>query len=118
MSVATILYLISVLDSLDNLVGLIIGLIVVGIPVAAIIIVTNVDDDTKRLTTLKYLYGKSIVITLIFLCLIAVLIPSERTMYLMVGGSYLQRSNIPSKVEQVINEKLDQYLQDERKVKK
>lgn len=44
------------------------------------------------------------------LILISMLIPSEKTVYLMLGANYLKNSMLPSKVEMAIEKKIDGYL--------
>lgn len=42
--------------------------------------------------------------------LIASFIPSQKTMYLMLGANYLKNSALPTKVEIAIEKKIDEYL--------
>lgn len=53
---------------------------------------------------------KKIFIYFFLILLIDTFLPSERTMYLMLGAHYLKKTNIPNKVEKIINKKLDDYL--------
>lgn len=48
--------------------------------------------------------------TFIVLIIAFVFLPSEKTMYMMLGAHYLKKSDIPQKLELVINKKLDEYL--------
>jgi hypothetical protein len=54
----------------------------------------------------------------LFLGILGMLIPSERTIYLMLGANYLKTSTLPSKVEMAIEKKIDSYLMDEKEDKK
>ena len=51
--------------------------------------------------------------------LIAILLlmfsPSEKTLYLMIGADYFQKSDIPPKIEAALEKKLDEYLAPEVK---
>lgn len=46
---------------------------------------------------------------------VAVSLPSKSTMYMMLGTSYLQESNLPAKVAQALEMKLDDYLKELKK---
>jgi hypothetical protein len=37
-------------------------------------------------------------------------VPSKSSMYLMLGTAYLQESNLPKKVSQALELKLDEYI--------
>ncbi len=49
------------------------------------------------------------------LALILVFTPSQRTIYLMLGAKYLSESNVPAKVAEALELKLDDVLDDLRK---
>lgn len=40
----------------------------------------------------------------------SIFIPNKRTVYLMLGASYLSQSNLPSKVSQILDLKLDNII--------
>lgn len=44
-------------------------------------------------------------------------LPSKEAMYLMLGSSYLEQSNIPTKVSQALELKLDDYIKELRGTK-
>jgi len=46
---------------------------------------------------------------------IFILIPSTKTLHLIIGTNYLKESNIPAKVLKVLNNKLDQYIKEDKK---
>jgi MFS family permease len=47
--------------------------------------------------------------------LISCFIPSQKTMYLMLGANFIKNSTLPSKVELAIEKRIDQYLADDDK---
>lgn len=49
---------------------------------------------------------------LIFMLSISAVLPEKNTLYMMVGASYLQESNLPSKVSKAIELKLDNYIKE------
>lgn len=49
---------------------------------------------------------------LIFMLSISAVFPEKNTMYMMVGASYLQQSNLPSKVSKAIELKPDNYIKE------
>jgi hypothetical protein len=76
---------------------------------------TSDDDETMELMSKfikKMLRFSWIPILFIF---ISVFIPSQRTMYLMIGSTYLSKSDLPSKVSQVLELKLDDIIADMNK---
>lgn len=54
----------------------------------------------------------------IFSGMLGMLIPSERTIYLMLGANFPKTSPLPSKIEMAIEKKIDSYLVDEKENKK
>lgn len=53
----------------------------------------------------------------IFLGILVMLIPAERTIYLMLGANYLKTSALPTKVEMAIEKKIDSYVMDDKEKK-
>lgn len=51
----------------------------------------------------------------VFLIFISLLMPSEKTIYLMLGANYLKNSTLPSKVEMAIEKKINEYLVESKK---
>lgn len=71
------------------------------------------DSDKKfKITFNKYI---TIVLKIIgVLIIIMIIIPTSKTMYLIAGNNYLNSTQIPTKVEKIINDKLDDYLTDDQ----
>lgn len=65
---------------------------------------------------LKNIWRKWFFIGLFFVTLI--ITPSQRTMYLMLGSSFLSQSNLPAKVTQVLELKLDDVIKELSEKKK
>ncbi len=108
MSLSWILYLADVLDSLSCVFTL--GFIILLIAgVAGLIVFAHMadyDDDKKPL--LKFL---NTILKFFIVCLVGVvLIPSSKTIYMILATNYLDKTQIPAKVELIIEKKLDQYL--------
>jgi hypothetical protein len=55
---------------------------------------------------------KKIFILPLSIILISCIIPSQRTIYLMLGAHYIKNSTLPTKVELAIEKKIDSYLND------
>lgn len=47
---------------------------------------------------------------LLLILFVSIPVPSKKTMYLILGASYLQETNLPSKVSKVLELKLDKYI--------
>ncbi len=80
----------------------------------AIIYLHSLDDGEDML---KSLTGKIHLAIKVFLisAIICCLTPSKSTMYLMIGAKYLSSSEIPPKVLNILNERLDQVLASTKK---
>lgn len=103
MSFELIIYLIAFLHNLDNLLAL---LTFIGLVILVIIVINN---DIKK----PFKECGNIIKWWLPIFIINCLIPSEKTMYIMLGANALKSSTIPSKVELVINKKLDEFLAEE-----
>lgn len=123
MNIETVIYFAEVLPSINSAIGIILGLsFIIGF--IGIFVIKNIIEDCHNLkdadewyteTKKTYLLGIKIWIALLFLCSV---IPSERTIYLMLGANYLKNSTLPSKVEMAIEKKIDSYLAAEKVIKK
>src|ERR1700722_20762749 len=119
MSVSFAIYLISLVNNINISFSIITGMATMGLAVSGVGILanSNCNDDDHDLVKSKY-YFKNAGIVFIISMFICTVVPSEKTMYLMIGARYLQNSLIPSKVENILNKKLDEYLtEDDKKVK-
>lgn len=115
MSIEFILYLI---DMLGNVSGLITGILIASSLLLFILCFFSIDEYTEFKNTLG---AKALAIFFkyswlyILLALTTAFIPSQKTMYLMLGANYLKNSTLPSKVEIAISKKIDEYLVEEKK---
>ena len=120
MNIELVLYLIDIVANINVAIGLILGLLIIIFIIIGIISLSQWSDtynktEWKETSLYKsksyFLFGFFIIIPL--MCLI----PSQKTMYMIVGANVIKSSTIPSKVEQAINKKLDEYLTEEKKDK-
>lgn len=70
-----------------------------------------INENANHLRNLKGYY-KYYFIPLALCSIICALTPSQKTFYLIIGAHYLKSSDLPSKVELIIEKKLDEYLID------
>lgn len=105
MNVAELIYLGDLLDNISF--SIVIGLIVY-LSIWFFCFLLRLLDENSFYTLFKKVckYWKVALISGIIL----VLLPSKNTMYLMLGANYLQKSEAPTKVKEVINHKLDEYI--------
>jgi hypothetical protein len=117
LTLTTALYLTDSFTSVDNILGVI---CVMSALVTLFSIIYYINSKTEGEDDDAKLWGKyalNAFIIFIAFGLISSLIPSKKTMYLMMGAHYLQDSNIPKKVSQALELRLDKYI-DELKDKK
>ena len=121
-----ILYLIELLSTIDKVAyGFIFSLVVLGaISQLATMVAQGIWDIEMQDTFKKFIKPniKRYILVLSILLSIVVLIPSERTMYIMAGlhsgGKVLDTVSQPEtfqKAEQLLNQKLDEMLGDVEK---
>lgn len=121
-----ILYLIELLSTIDKVAyGFIFSLVVLGaISQLATMVAQGIWDIEMQDTFKKFIKPniKRYILVLSILLSIVVLIPSERTMYIMAGlktgGKVLDtasQSETFQKAEQLLNQKLDEMLGDVEK---
>ncbi len=127
MSISLIFYLISVLHNLDCILALfIIFIVIVGLLVLINFFIRYADRDCsdryeqRFISTRDFVFKhvKCYVSILIAICFINCLIPSTLTMYSLVGINYLSDSKIPQKVINLVNLKLDEYIENQIAPKK
>jgi len=72
------------------------------------------DSYRENVEREKFIYPKMKKSLWIPISLISIscLFPSTKTMYLMLGASYFQQSNLPSKVSQALELKLDDVIKE------
>lgn len=117
MNIETMIYLANVFPNVSCLITVSSVVILIITPIAFIITidVNDFDEEGKKAKIFvhKYLIGN---IKWVFVALfISMVIPSERTMYLMLGANFLKSSSLPSKVEMAIEKKIDSYLNEGEK---
>lgn len=113
MTIATCLYLVEVISNMDCIFSLtlFISIIIMLVAAAAWLFTLDsyFDSEHARITTgIKVASRKWWAFALLLLINIA--IPSKNTMYLMLGSSYLSTSNLPNKVSQALELKLDDVI--------
>lgn len=69
---------------------------------------TDVDGEAEKMWTAILKKGWIVLI----IAITGIFIPGDRTMYLMLGVSYLQDSNLPTKVSKALELKLDNYIKE------
>lgn len=110
MSSVVALYIINILTNLDSFLlvtfgGISIVTLILGVIMCATLEAHDEDDFKKYFKAFK-----TALFIAISIALISLPIPSTEMMYLMLGANYLNKSEIPTKVERVLNQKLDEYL--------
>lgn len=113
MSLSLLLYIVDVISNMNCLLSLLFFIISGSLLVLLIAFVCSDDDDKEKLITiLKYIYKK--IWICISIVILIIILPSSTTMYLMLGTSYLQSTNIPIKVQQALELKLDDVISELR----
>lgn len=120
MTITLLLYLVEIIHNLDCLIGLIIGTFFVVLCILSFAwLVTNdgysQEGHEQANNGLKTLFKYSYIP--LILLIINIFVPDQKTMYLMLGTSYLQSTNLPVKVSEAIELKIDSII-DELKDKK
>lgn len=121
MSLSLILYWINVLANIDTFMKNFFYISLIYLIISGFITLLNRDISKGNeasiliqkqwfLNPLKYYFWIPCL-----LLLISAFIPSQKTMYLMIGSEYLKNSAIPTKVEIILNKKLDEYISDKPK---
>ena len=118
MTLSTWLYLTGLLSNIDMINSILVTLSCFAFFILIIfyfVLYVNEDDSGKNkfkefvklLSKKWYLF----ILYIIFACAI----PSEKTMYLILGSNYLTSSDVPAKVSKILNLKLDELLADTNK---
>lgn len=121
MNLATVLYLVDFIHNLDGIIGIVILFYLLAlIPLLFMWLAVEDDPRDSKFSLLqtykKFILNKAwVLITAIFL---SVVIPTEKTMYLMLGSVYLSKSNLPAKVSQALELKLDDVIKELKKKNK
>ena len=116
MTIETVLYLINLFDNLNIASNTILIICGIGIVVTTMILglshsFYSYHEDFKDSALFEFLNILKLKIKWLFLLLLLnCFLPSERTMYLMIGANYFKNSSLPPKIELIIEKKLDEYL--------
>lgn len=117
MSITLLLYLVELLHNVDEfsgwvflIFGLSLGLLSFGWMFSKDMCSTETNGIISGL--IKKLWKNSWV--LVVAIVISIFVPSQKTMYLMLGTSYLSSTKLPTKVEQALELKLDSVIDELR----
>ncbi len=118
MSITVMIYLIEVLNGINELffILFVIGLPIIGI--SSLIYASLISDHPDDPLLLNAIYILKKYWILIIVVVITILIPSKKSMYLMLGSKYISQSSVPTKVEKAITLKIDEYILDMEKTLK
>lgn len=112
MSIEFFLYLVELVGKLSELctilfvVSMVFGILWLVIWVLFLVGAEGHDEERE----LIFYWHKIIFLSVFVLFWLFLLIPSQKTIYMMVGSSYLKNSEVPPKVHDLINKKLDEFL--------
>jgi predicted membrane protein len=119
MSIETIIYLAYVIPNIGALLtlGSIIFFIVAGI--VSLMKRASAENNQEKIEAANFSkkYFLNNLKWMFLAAIVACFIPSEPTIYLMLGANYLKNSTLPSKVELAIEKKIDSYLADDKEKK-
>ena len=114
MNVTWALYFVDVIHSLDTMIGLSWFLYFSALAISGVVgaVSASLDNSPDNLASkiFKILAKKWWAFALSVV--VAVAIPDKNTMYLMLGTSMLSTSNIPSKVSEAIELKIDSVIKE------
>jgi hypothetical protein len=118
MSLTLLLYLTEVINNINKVLGFALVLYFISLVIFTIINTMSriIGDDEVNNFTMplikKWLSKAWMMIILLF---ISLFIPTQKTMYMMLGSSYLSNSNIPNQVSEILNLKLNDVLKELKK---
>ncbi|HEV2917591.1 MAG TPA: hypothetical protein VGW78_07660 [Candidatus Babeliales bacterium] len=120
MNIETVLYLINVFGTMKDVVCIASMISVFALGVCAFIFgIIKASGDGDSLWIAYSIFLKKHFWKFIFLVFLACIIPSEKTMYFMLGAHAIKSSPLPSKIELAIEKKIDDFLsEDEKKSEK
>ena len=121
MNLPILIYLADISSGIKDFTGAIavIFIIVIGIIIFLWMITNDGYNNEKHAEVdifLKYLTKKSWIIAIMLM--ISISIPSQTTIYMMLGSSYLADSKIPSQVSEILDLKLKDVLKELKKENK
>lgn len=122
MSLSFFMYLVDILANLNCFFGLVIifgGLILtLGLAILNIMLLHEYNERDKEALKNSINSLKKRIFPFLLVCIISCLIPSQKTMYMMLGANYLQNSTIPPKIMTALELKLDDVIVELKKDKK
>jgi hypothetical protein len=110
MSITSLIYLAGLVNPLQGFLGFISFVLV---SLGCILIGCAASNDTLPEGEIKRIVlklGKYFIIPAFIMSIICVFIPSEKTIYLMVGTNYLKDSTLPLQIQKAIQLKLDDII--------
>lgn len=110
MNLAAWLYITDLLNNLDGIFILCVIFYFAALLIGGICTVEGESSFAKKVISKWWI--------VFLICLFSCFIPSKKTMYLMLGAQYLQNATLPSKVEKILELKLDDIIADFDKAKK
>lgn len=112
MTLSQWLYLVDVLDNIDTLIGLSVFSFLAFLVIFGVVSSVWHDDDDGFPEWVRKAWSSIYRKMWVFFVALSVslLIPSQKTMYLMLGSSYLSTTGIPTKVQQALELKLDDVI--------
>ena len=112
MSPALIIYLIELMGNVGLIIGIIFGVFAVALILLIITVLENdieLSADNKKsleFNKMASVATRGLIVSLV----LYTIIPSKNSMYLMASANYLNKSDMPHKVLEVLNSKLDQMI--------
>jgi heme/copper-type cytochrome/quinol oxidase subunit 2 len=113
MTLTAALYLTDILTSVKEVIVVlaIVGVVVILFASILFFSVESTDSDAdQQMNSCMRIIKKWPYVAL--LVMLIVILPSKKTMYLMLGATYLQDSNLPTKVSKALELKLDDYIKE------
>ena len=110
MSIEVVLWLIDVLPVISRLFVVLSILFLISIIITWVACINEQTEQEEQIrnniaNNYKKIFGIPVLIMLF-----AFLMPSQETMYMMLGAHYIKNSTLPTKVELAIEKKIDSYL--------
>ena len=115
MSIEWFLYLTNIVKNLNDNLSFVVFVLIIILGIMWFIKGVVKAAEERDIFLNIYYYSKWAMKIFIPVILISSFIPSERTMYLILGAHIIKQSDLPSKVELVIEKKLDEYLKEDDK---
>ena len=112
MNITFVLYLTEVAININNIFGGAVCFYLLAILVTGFIYIMSraieKEPSSMAAKVLTILYKKLWLFLIVVI--VSIFVPSKQTMYLMLGANYLQQSNLPIKVSQALELKLDDVI--------